>query len=336
MPVSTTPPQDFPPTTIQHIQNCSFSSWYDTFAACTLKSRIIPLEEEFIEYLNADGVFLPRGEDAAEEDHWGGSGDESGGEEEIGDDRSPSFPELQRRIEQDIEDLGGAVFPKLNWSSPKDAAWITTGTTLKSTTPSEIFLLLKSSDFVAHDLGHAFEKCENGPTRPEKFELVLKKWYDLLPSMEFRCFVKDGELVGISQRDVVNYYDFLSEAREDLEDSIIEFFEEKIKGRFPDPDYVFDVYINQRNRKVWLLDFNPFSLTTDSLLFQWQEILRHPTSQPPIFRIIESQANATQSPYPAYTTSRLPREAIDLSSGASIEEFAENFRRRLYDAVTED
>lgn len=49
----------FPPITVKHVQNCAFSSWYPTFASSTLKSRIIPLSEEFIEYLESDGVFLP-------------------------------------------------------------------------------------------------------------------------------------------------------------------------------------------------------------------------------------------------------------------------------------
>jgi len=51
-----------------------------------------------------------------------------------------------------IEDFDGAVFPKLNWSSPKDATWISTTGTLKCETVSEIFLLLKSSDYITHDL----------------------------------------------------------------------------------------------------------------------------------------------------------------------------------------
>jgi len=32
---------------------------------------------------------------------------------------APSFPELVDAIEKSIGQLGGAVFPKLNWSSPR-------------------------------------------------------------------------------------------------------------------------------------------------------------------------------------------------------------------------
>lgn len=102
----------------------------------------------------------------------------------------PSFPELEAEMREAIAELGGAVFPKLNWSAPKvrlplrlsplarafasgphycapppspppaahsaqDATWISTTGTLKCDSPSEVFVLLKSSDFVVHDLAHA-------------------------------------------------------------------------------------------------------------------------------------------------------------------------------------
>ena len=110
---------------------------------------------------------------------------------------------MEREIAQAIEDLGGEVFPKLNWSSPRDASWITTTNTLKCHHASDIFLLLKSSDFVAHDLAHAYEDCSDEVEgqkgvrqRPETVQLVLRKWFDLAPSMEFRCFVRDNKLIG--------------------------------------------------------------------------------------------------------------------------------------------
>lgn len=35
---------------------------------------------------------------------------------------------------------------------------------------------------------------------------------------------------------------------------------------------VFDVYILQNRRTVKLVDFNPFSPTTDGLLYDWSEL----------------------------------------------------------------
>lgn len=116
------------------------------------------------------------------------------------------------------------------------------GPALKCQSPADVYLLLKSSDFIAHDLDHAFDECadqtpdapedepvaevsklavedkeagtsgsESGPSsdgeeraprrrtkRDYDFELVLKKWYDMPKSQEWRCFVRDQKLVGES------------------------------------------------------------------------------------------------------------------------------------------
>jgi D123 len=86
-------------------------------------------------------------------------------------------------------------------------------------------MLLKSSDFVLHDLSveSVFEGCVDnngdgdgdkreealardggrGQTKEEdedeyKLELVLRKWFAIEPSREMRAFVRDGVLVGES------------------------------------------------------------------------------------------------------------------------------------------
>lgn len=146
----------------------------------------------------------------------------------------PNFPEVERQIREAIYEYEGAVFPKLNWTSPRDAAWISATQSLKCTSPFDVFLLLKSSDFINHDLNHAYEHCidiEDKENQKIQFNLVLRKWYDLQPSMEFRCFVKDQEIIGITQRDM-NFYPFLLESQQDIEQSIFEFFEDVIHEGF--------------------------------------------------------------------------------------------------------
>ncbi|RIA96531.1 Stomatin family protein [Glomus cerebriforme] len=333
-PVTTTSTSlPFPPFTEQHIINCSFSSWYNVFRRVTIKSKIIkPLPEEFVEYLHADGIFLPE-QNYLEESHLREVSDD---EEEFNDDGEneplPSFPDLEQQIWDTINEFDGSVFPKLNWSSPRDATWISATNTLRCNSPSDIFLLLKSSDFIAHDLDHAFDDChydnQNDPrrNRPNAFELVLRKWYDVAPSMEFRCFVKDEELVAISQRDV-NYYSFLNDIKEELETKIIRFFETQIQNKFSNRNYVFDVYVTRNRERVWLIDFNPFGPMTDSLMYTWEEILT--ATGPPSFRLIASQTEASQSRSQPFSVNRYPREVFDLSQGQTIPEFAEQFQREL-------
>ena len=73
------------------------------------------------------------------------------------------------------------------------------GPPLKCTTVDDVYLLLKSSDFVTHDLDHAYDDCEDadqGDARSPEYRLVLKKWFAMPKSHEFRCFVRDRKLIG--------------------------------------------------------------------------------------------------------------------------------------------
>ena len=57
------------------------------------------------------------------------------------------------------------MVPKLNWSAPKDATWISLKqNSMECNTPNDIYLLLKSSDFITHDLEHAFDGCAEDPS----------------------------------------------------------------------------------------------------------------------------------------------------------------------------
>ncbi|KAI8099474.1 D123-domain-containing protein [Halteromyces radiatus] len=299
----------------------------------TFKSKIIPLSTEFIDYLNADGIYLPTDgqPQAAATIEELDSSDEDDATNDITQENIPHFPQVEQAIRQAIDEFGGAVFPKLNWSSPRDAAWITATQSLKCTSPFDVYLLLKSSDFINHDLNHAFDHCQQQEPTNISYNLILRKWHDLQPSLEFRCFVKNKELIGISQRDLT-YYDFLLDIQQELETKIYEFFEDHIRDGFPGTEYVFDVYVQQDRQKVWLVDFNPFDTTTDGLLYSWNELLTFDVNnQEPEIRIIASTIEASEIACnaPRFATNMVPKDVIDLSDGRSIAEFAEEFQRAM-------
>lgn len=70
---------------------------------------------------------------------------------------------------------------------------------LKCTSPADVYLLLKSSDFVTHDLNieYVFEGCADDDQPPYNVELVLRKWYPVDRSREVRCFVRNDTLLGL-------------------------------------------------------------------------------------------------------------------------------------------
>ncbi|XP_060556536.1 cell division cycle protein 123 homolog [Ruditapes philippinarum] len=274
---------------ISEVLNCSFSSWYPRFKDYTIKSQILPLPQEFVDYLLADQVVLPEGTvamSASDSDT-----EDNRNTEDVIDwatqdiltpvAEAPSFPEFEVLLKNTIRRLGGQVFPKLNWSAPKDATWISFDRTLKCTCTSDVYLLLKSSDFISHDLTQPFKHCcddENLKNETSvKYELVLRKWQELNPAYEFRCFVKDNKLIDC-----------------------------------------FDVY-RRCQGKLLLLDFNPFGRVTDGLLYTWEELESDDLSPAddsqhhvPEMRCVESPSGVRSNPYGAYA---FPKDFIDISSG---------------------
>ena len=297
------PPPERPLASKDEILACQFSSWYEDFRNmpdaknknCTIKSIVIPLPPIFIEYLLSDGVRLPDGAKKlsscapAHEDGGWSSDDNNSGEAADEDDsiegKHYSFPELNQSIVDAISSLGGAVIPKLNWSSPKDATWVNNGT-MKCETPGDVYILLKSSEFVMHDILHTYDTFDGtsnvdtttGDTQDDtvQYELVLRKWSNLHASQEFRCFVANNMLVAVSQRNHTQHYQHLTNSYMKIRSQIREFFVDTVQNRFASgaiSKYVFDCYVD-KNGRVWLVDFNPWSTRTDSLLFTWEELLR--------------------------------------------------------------
>jgi hypothetical protein len=292
-----------------------FITDFHRYRTSCLRSRIIKLPEEFVEYIREDGIILADDEDPSqdeEEEEWHSSSatnptlrsadeaDDSDSEPET-ESLPPNkrFPELHQLIKDKIAKLGGAVVPKLNWSAPKDAAWISPHqNTLKCTSPNDIYLLLKSSSFISHDLDHAFDDCAPNPpsstTKPYTPVLVLRPLFTPHLAMEFRCFVKHRTLIGLSQRDL-NYYAFLTKLRPALVAKIKAFFDDKLKFSFTDNSFTFDVYIPEDADeedalgRVRLIDINPWAPRTDSLLFDWKELLDLPVPRPILGAVVNEE-----------------------------------------------
>jgi len=340
-----------------------FSSW-------CFKSKIIPLPPEVVSYIREDGIILA--EDATDQDDddaWQptatthtaparierfddtDSDSDTASEGEVPVPPDKRFPGFHETLERTIKELGGSVAPKLNWSAPKDAAWISRFNTMKCTTANDIYLILKSSSFINHDLDHAFDGCVQSSSQIAVHQpvLALRQFIDFRPSLEFRCFVKYRRLVGITQRDL-GYYDWLPELKGVIQERIMWFFEEKICFEFPDDCFVFDVYIPEdrgatRNLgNLKLVDINPWSPKTDTLLFGWHELLQVQVPQPilgsvtqgaaeplaeessagettdddedfqPDFRVIETEDQAAYN-FSAgqYSAHKLPKEVVDAS-----------------------
>lgn len=290
------------------------------YRAITPKARLIPLPAAFLEYLRADGIVLPPEEtdnpawSDSDSGIFSGADNNDAGEEES-PDPSLNWRETHEAIERTIEELGGQVAPKLNWSAPKDATWIAATNSMECRTPNDIYLLLKSSDFVTHDLEHAFDDTTDATktTAPEiPYHLVLRKWITLNPSVEFRCFVRNRQIIAICQRDL-NHFAFLFNMQDKLRQTVQNFFDLRLRDTFPDSNFTFDVYIPPPHDRVWIMDFNPWALRTDPLLFSWMELLTMEVPDIPSMNNNESETTVRlRIVQPGELPSAAPETANDL------------------------
>ncbi|KAL8670282.1 MAG: hypothetical protein Q9168_005166 [Polycauliona sp. 1 TL-2023] len=285
----------FPPVTRSHILHCSYHSWHPKYRSITPKARLIPLTAPFLSYLRADGIVLPPDEndpniDFSSTDTDSGvfsststptaSDSDSDSESETNLDPSTQWPELHQKIKSTITELGGNVVPKLNWSAPKDATFMNATNSMECSTANDVYCLLKSSDFVTHDLEQVFDDCipseshNHNDANSTPYHLILRKTIPaLVPSLEFRCFVRSRTLLCMCQRDL-NFYSFLPELVPTLRPLIQRFFDDRLQKTFEDENSAFDVYIPPPHKKVWLMDINPWAPRTDPLIFSWLEILQ--------------------------------------------------------------
>jgi len=65
-------------------------------------------------------------------------------------------------------------------------------------------------------------------------QLVLRKWANLVPGMEFRCFVRDDLLLAVSQRNHRQHYPYIEKEKVDLATEIQRFVTDEVIGKFRD------------------------------------------------------------------------------------------------------
>ena len=286
-----------PTLKIQDVINCKVSNWYELFKDHCLKLDIIKLNKAFIDYLKADGIILPNecinDEDKEEEEEYVG------------------FPHLSNEINNTIKKFK-KVIPKINLTTPIDVKWIKFDHSIECDNIDDIYLLLKASDFIIGEItGQPFENCIDFDAYSEnemEYELVLKEFKNFNKSQEFRLFIRDHTLIGISQRDLNFYEHFQSfEFKSNLKNRISEFFNVIVKNKFYNSNYILDIIIDERN-EIYIIDFNVYDTRTDSKLFGYEELLHDFKSNNLQVKVIDvDDSNNINN---LYSTSSLQKEFL--------------------------
>lgn len=316
-------------TTMEDKMNCSFDRWYEQFHKHCMKSFIIPLNDTFVAYLKEDGLKLPPQLLSNIVNTYDPEQKEELENEEMVDfiKLDDIFDEINKILNKPKWKKVG-IFPKLNWSAPKDAKWINSET-LVCHSIEQILLLLKASQFIQMDVEMPFANCIDFHSTADcpsiNYYLILRKYHNIHQCREFRCFVFHHKLIAISQRND-GYFDELQSQSmlKIMQENIVSFFDQNIRKLFINDNYVMDVYINER-MKIYLIDFNPFYEITDAILFTWMDIclLCQKFKENGIIelemRVVRNEQQLIA--FSSHSQYRYPVDAVDLTSKEQIEQF---------------
>lgn len=176
---------------------------------------------------------------------------------------------------------------------------------LKMVDAEHVMHIFTRSERIWHDMHLALNQFKRRNTWDESAQsLVVRRWIQFEPDMEFRCFIYEGQVVAISQYRHLCYFPRLCANYRMIFDTLISFLNELclpvLKGVFPLDDYVLDVGIElsgavssesttstgildeapgslaeptsaTKVHKCWAIEANPYFETTDGCLFSWDK-----------------------------------------------------------------
>ena len=137
--------------------------------------------------------------------------------------------------------------------------------TMRCNSASDVLKLLMTSERVYADMLDYISYGE-----PE--QIVLRSWSDDVElKNEFRCFVRDGALVAISQYDHFGFYPDLLPRKMEIELAIRKAWTE-VHPRLRASSYVADFLFVQRTGSAVLIELSPYRRVTGAALFSWDEM----------------------------------------------------------------
>lgn len=177
--------------------------------------------------------------------------------------------QIRQKVATAVTKFPNGAFVRLGSRSPKDA-WGAYDSMKITTTDDPLKLLLDCSERISDDLTLAI----SNNYEPHIF---VRQWIDIPKWTEFRCFMHNRRLTGISQyyyRD--GAFPEIAENAGAIEWAIENFFND-FKEIVPFTDIIFDVFIkiktkdSQRSLDVKLIEINPYSEMTDPCLYDWRK-----------------------------------------------------------------
>jgi hypothetical protein len=161
---------------------------------------------------------------------------------------------------------------------------------LRVTSGKQALFFFINSNRVREDL-QALVKLTTLPDSEPLTQIVIRKWEEILPEFEYRAFIYNSKITAITQYYKTTYVPEMVALKESLQNRMISFFEENIKGRIPTTDYVVDFAVDPHSDTIWVVEINNPPPVAGQALFDWdsendKQII---TGQLPFeFRILET------------------------------------------------
>jgi hypothetical protein len=124
----------------------------------------------------------------------------------------------------------------------------------------------------------------------EKIQVIIREWKDIKISHEFRGFVFNKKLTGLSQYFDICYFENINKNKIEILDRIQKFYD-KISDSLEKmnlSNFIIDFAITDDD-KVLIIELNPWSTNTDASLFSWNQNMNQLMNGPFEFRIRENQ-----------------------------------------------
>ena len=182
-------------------------------------------------------------------------------------------PDIHQRVADAVAKLPNGAFVRLGSRSPKDS-WEGSKHGFKTSVGDDpLRFVLDCSERMCEDLSLAIQN-NYAP------HIWVRQWMTIPRWAEFRCFMRDRQLVGISQYNYLKGESFPEIVSDpDMIQWVIR------DNFFPDfrrashlADVVFDVWVKpspmRDNTRVWetkLVEINPWIELTDPCLFAWND-----------------------------------------------------------------
>jgi hypothetical protein len=205
----------------------------------------------------------------------------------VWNNKKPELDGLCKRLDEALVKMPNGAYVRLGSRSPKDS-FCTDG--FKVTKSGQVLTLFLNSERIFDDLCLAIK--ENYIPH-----IWVRQWIDIPKWSEFRCFMHNRKLVGISQ---YYYYEMFQEiiASHDSIKWAIEQFFPSFRDACHLDKVVFDIWTKRRdcgNETMWevrLIEINPLFELTDPCLFNWH----NPTDFNGDFRYIKKTDKPPEPP----------------------------------------